>query len=162
MNLCKGKNQEDWQQIFKTWGRGAPGLLIERLEEHLPRELAEVFCELAGVAPETAIHGLSGGSREALIQVAVRTPLTVTGTTGYEGAFVTRGGVHLKEVHPDTLESKRQPGLYLCGEVLDLDGPCGGFNLQWAFASGFLAGQGRGVGAGLRCGASRRGVIQRQ
>ena len=62
------------------------------------------------------------------------------------GRRVTRGGVRLKEVRPETLESKLVPGLYLCGEVLDLDGPCGGFNLQWAFASGYLAGQDATVG----------------
>ena len=69
----------------------------------------------------------------------MKTPLTITATAGYGRAFVTRGGVNLKEVRPDSLESKRHDGLYLCGEVLDLDGPCGGFNLQWAFASGYLA-----------------------
>lgn len=145
MNLCRGRNQEDWQRQFKDWSRGKPGPLLDRLGEVLPRELCEVMCELAEVPKDIALHQLGGGPRDALIRVLVKTPITVTGTTGFEGAFVTRGGVHLKEVRPETLESKKQAGLYLCGEVLDLDGPCGGFNLQWAFASGFLAGQGRGV-----------------
>ena len=117
--------------------------MAEHLSGVLPQELAEVLCELAGVDPQTPIHRVPGAARDELLRVLVRTPLTVTGTTGYEGAFVTRGGVRLKEVRPETLESKVQPGLYLCGEVLDLDGPCGGFNLQWAFASGYLAGLGR-------------------
>ena len=68
-------------------------------------------------------------------------------------AFITRGGARLKDVRPETLESKLQPGLYLCGEVLDLDGPCGGFNLQWAFASGYLAGTGAEL-SGDRAGES--------
>jgi len=147
MNLCRGKNQEDWRVIFKEWSRGKPAPLTERLSEHLPLELSEVLCELSGISTGTELHRLSGGSRDELIRILVKTPLTITGTTGYEGAFVTRGGVRLKDVNPETLESKLQPGLYLCGEVLDLDGPCGGFNLQWAFASGFLAGQGRGLRA---------------
>lgn len=146
MNLCRGRNQEDWQGIFKAWAKGRPGLLLDRLGEVLPRELCEVMCELSGVPLDIEVHRLAGAARDALIRTLVKTPITVTGTTGFEGAFVTRGGVHLKEVRPETLESKKQPGLFLCGEVLDLDGPCGGFNLQWAFASGFLAGQGRGVG----------------
>lgn len=144
MNLCRGKNQEDWQQIFKGWSKAGQASLRDRLNEHLPMEVGEAILTLAGVPLETMFHGMSGAQRDLLIQVLVKTPLTVTGTTGYEGAFVTRGGVSLKEVRPDTLESKKQPGLYLCGEVLDLDGPCGGFNLQWAFASGYLAGQGLG------------------
>jgi predicted flavoprotein YhiN len=60
---------------------------------------------------------------------------------GFEKAMVTRGGVSLKEVDPNTLESKLIKGLYFCGEVLDLDGPCGGYNLQWSFSSGALAGE---------------------
>ena len=140
MNLCRGKNQEDWQQIFKAWRLQTNAFVTERLTEHVPLEIAEVLCELADVPAPLTLHALSGKARDDLIQVLVKTPLTITGTTGYEGAFVTRGGVKLKEVRPNTLESKVQPGLYFCGEVLDLDGPCGGFNLQWAFASGHLAG----------------------
>ncbi|MNN90472.1 hypothetical protein D3C81_2084250 [compost metagenome] len=55
-------------------------------------------------------------------------------------AMITRGGISLKEIDPDTLQSRRVDGLYFCGEVVDLDGPCGGYNLQWSFASGYLAG----------------------
>lgn len=143
VNLGRGRNQEDWRALFKGWSSGTPGPVAEHLSGVLPQELAEVLCELAGVDPQTPIHRVPGAARDELLRVLVRTPLTVTGTTGYEGAFVTRGGVRLKEVRPETLESKVQPGLYLCGEVLDLDGPCGGFNLQWAFASGYLAGLGR-------------------
>ncbi len=55
-------------------------------------------------------------------------------------AAITRGGISLKEIDPDTLQSRRISGLFFCGEVVDLDGPCGGFNLQWSFASGHLAG----------------------
>ena len=85
--------------------------------------------------------------RDDLVRTLGKTPITISGTAGYPGAFVTRGGVRLKEVRPETLESKLVPGLYLCGEVLDLDGPCGGFNLQWVFASGHLAGSERGGSA---------------
>jgi len=60
---------------------------------------------------------------------------------GFEAGFVTRGGVKLAGVDPQTLASRLLAGLYLAGEMLDLDGPCGGFNLQWAFAGGWLAGK---------------------
>jgi hypothetical protein len=67
-------------------------------------------------------------------------PLTITATEGFDRAMVTRDGVNLRQVNPRTLESRLVAGLYFAGEILDLDGPCGGFNLQWAFSSGFLAG----------------------
>jgi len=54
--------------------------------------------------------------------------------------MITRGGVSLKEIDPDTMQSKKLAGLFFCGEVVDLDGPCGGYNLQWSFSSGYLAG----------------------
>lgn len=68
-------------------------------------------------------------------------PLTVTGVMGLDQAQVTAGGAHTSEFRPDTLESRLCPGLFACGEVLDIDGDCGGFNLQWAWSSGRLAGQ---------------------
>ena len=143
LNLCRGRNQEDWQETFKGWRMQPNGRLTDRLGEFLPLEICEVLLELAEVPLDLAAHSLKGKLLDDLIRVLVKTPLTISDTTGFDGAFVTRGGVQLKEVRPDTLESKQQPGLYFCGEVLDLDGPCGGFNLQWAFASGHLAGMGR-------------------
>ena len=72
-----------------------------------------------------------------------RAPLRVTGTLGYEKAEVTAGGVPLDEVDASTLESRRRRALFLCGEVLDVDGRLGGFNFQWAWSSGTVAGRGR-------------------
>jgi len=146
LDLGRGRNQEEWLEIFKTWRQGGTATVQVHLAEHFPHELAEVFCELVGIEEPLAIRHLGGARREELIRILVKTPLTVVATGGYDAAFVTRGGVSLKEVRPETLESKLQPGLYLCGEVFDLDGPCGGFNLQWAFASGYLAGGGRRQG----------------
>lgn len=143
ISLCPERTQDDWQKLFKAWRMGPDKPVVACLMEHLPKEVSEVLCELAGVEGDLAIHRLKGEPRDGLIRTLVKTPLTITDTTGYDGAFITRGGVRLKDVRPDTLESKLQPGLYLCGEVLDLDGPCGGFNLQWAFASGYLAAAGR-------------------
>jgi hypothetical protein len=65
----------------------------------------------------------------------------VVATDGFEQAMVSSGGVSLREVHPATLESRIVPGLHFAGEILDLDGPCGGFNLQWCMSSGWLAGK---------------------
>ncbi|MGH9360854.1 MAG: NAD(P)/FAD-dependent oxidoreductase, partial [Thermoanaerobaculia bacterium] len=68
------------------------------------------------------------------------TPLTVTGTRGIEYGEVTAGGIEWKDIDPATLESRLSPGLFFAGEVLDLTGRCGGFNLQAAFSTGYLAG----------------------
>ena len=67
-------------------------------------------------------------------------PLNIKSAEPWDKTMITRGGVALKSVDAVTLESRIVPGLYFAGEVLDLDGPCGGYNLQWAFSSGYLAG----------------------
>lgn len=69
-------------------------------------------------------------------------PVAITGDRGYFFAEVTAGGVPLSEVRLESMESRAQPGLHLCGEILDIDGRIGGFNFQWAWASGYLAGVG--------------------
>jgi predicted flavoprotein YhiN len=71
--------------------------------------------------------------------------LTVLGTMGMEQAQVTAGGIRTEEFNPQTMESLLCPGLYAAGEVLDIDGDCGGYNLQWAWSSGRLAGELRGT-----------------
>jgi len=66
--------------------------------------------------------------------------MTISGSDGFKLAMITRGGVNLKEIDPSSMESKIIKNLYFAGEIIDIDGPCGGYNLQWAFSSGFLAG----------------------
>ena len=68
-------------------------------------------------------------------------PLEVTGTKGFANAQVTCGGVRTSEINRETMQSKICDGLYFAGEIIDVDGGCGGFNLQWAWASGMLAGE---------------------
>lgn len=142
LNLTKNKNQEDWQKKFNTWKKNSfsQRTVIDLLAQEVPRELGKVFCELTSIDPNQEFSRLSGANKERLAAILVKTPLTINGTPGYKSAFITRGGVSLREIDPKTLESKITKNLYFCGEVVDLDGPCGGFNLQWAFASGFLAG----------------------
>ncbi len=124
----------DWQKA------GGNKSIVNALRPWLPAALAKTLCELRGIDP--AIPAAKLGARKAalLTEQIQQCRLTVTGTEGFNKAMVTRGGIDLKGVHPDTLASKLQPSLYLAGEALNLDGPCGGFNLQWAFSSGYLAG----------------------
>ena len=70
-----------------------------------------------------------------------RWEIPITGYHGFEQAQATQGGVDLREVHMDTMESRLVPGLYFAGEILDVDGTCGGYNLQWAWTSGYIAGR---------------------
>lgn len=113
----------------------------------LPRRLAETLTARAGLARSGLSHSvllseLRREQRQALARLLTAWPLDVDGTLGYEKAEATAGGVALSEVNPSTMESRKCPGLFLCGEVLDVDGRLGGYNFQWAWSSGFVAGRG--------------------
>ncbi len=126
---------------FEAWETEAPRKTVRNLlDGRLPDSLASALVEAAGLAPDATISQTSHERRRALAGMLAGARLTVTGTEGFAKAWVTRGGVRLKDVDPETLQSRLVEGLYFAGEVLDLDGPCGGYNLQWAFSSGRLAG----------------------
>ncbi|MCW5765995.1 MAG: NAD(P)/FAD-dependent oxidoreductase, partial [Phycisphaeraceae bacterium] len=107
----------------------------------LPERLAEALCRQAGVDPADTGEHLSREKRRALATAVARCVLPVAGDRGYTYAEVTAGGVPLSEVRLDTMASRPCPGLHLAGEILDVDGRIGGFNFQWAWASGWLAGR---------------------
>jgi len=111
------------------------------LAARLPERLAERLCEEAEVDPGAQVSQVPRERRAALIERVLERDLGVRGTLGYEKAEVTAGGVRLAEVNPSTLESRVSPGLYLCGEILDVEGRLGGFNFQWAWSSGTVAGR---------------------
>jgi hypothetical protein len=143
LNLTPGTTAEQWRERAAAWQRERGRKTIRNLlDECLPRSLAEAACREAGIPPDLTASRLPGPLRDRLVDWITALPLTITGADGgMEQAMVTSGGVSLKHINPATLESRRVRGLYFAGEVLDLDGPCGGFNLQWAFSSGWLAGQ---------------------
>jgi len=141
INLTKGLNEEQIRthikdEIYKNPEQSVLTHLMTLLPESIAREL----CILAQSDPDMGFNKLEGISRDRLVKLLAWTPLTVIGHDGFKMAMITRGGVSLKEIRPDTMESKILNGLYFCGEVMNLDGPCGGYNLQWSFASGYLAG----------------------
>jgi len=111
------------------------------LKAVLPASLAPVFERRCGVQREKKCAAVTGAERGRIAGMLGDFRIRITKTRPIEEATVTRGGVSLKEVDPRTLESRLQPGLYFCGEVLDLDGITGGYNLQEAFSTGYLAGQ---------------------
>jgi predicted Rossmann fold flavoprotein len=119
---------------------GGKKQLIAMMPEVLPRRLAEALLQNAGLSPEQKAGELSKVSRAALVQAIKQTSIPVHGTRGFAKAEVTAGGIALDEVDSRTMQSKIVPGLFLAGEVLDLDGPIGGYNFQAAFSTGWLAG----------------------
>ena len=95
---------------------------------------------LSGVDPDKKVHEVTRQERRAFVDLIKALPLTVTGTRDYGEAVITKGGVAVKEINPSTMESKKTRNLYFAGEVLDLDAVTGGFNLQIAWSTGYLAG----------------------
>ena len=141
VDLTPATPAEAWAARFDAWHRAHGKRLVRTLlAEHLPASLAAELCHLAGRGDARAAE-MASAHRLALASLILALPFTIAETEGFEQAIVTRGGVALKEVDPRTLQSRLVPGLFFAGEVLDLDGPCGGYNLQWAFASGALAGR---------------------
>ena len=112
----------------------------------LPRSLAELFCKLAGLDESAMAADLKRNSRETLCTLACACPLDVASLGDLDEAMATAGGIDLSEVQAKTMESRLVPGLYFAGEVLDVDGDTGGYNLQAAFSTGALGA--RGVLAG--------------
>jgi predicted Rossmann fold flavoprotein len=130
---------EEWLRI-ETAASGKKQLAVV-LAAHLPRRLSEVLLGVAGLPIDRKAAALSRVDRARLVGCIKRLRLPVTGTLGFAKAEVTAGGVALEEVDSRSLRSKRVPRLFLAGELLDLDGPIGGYNFQAAWSTGWLAGQ---------------------
>lgn len=105
-----------------------------------PARLIPIMVTLSGISPEKKTNEITKEERKAFVSLIKKLPLTITGTRGYAEAIITKGGVSIKDVNPSTMESKVVKGLYFAGEVLDLDALTGGFNLQIAWSTGYLAG----------------------
>ncbi|MFT7003494.1 MAG: putative Rossmann fold flavoprotein [Sulfurimonas sp.] len=142
LNLTKGMNEEQITQHLKNEViKKQDSTMHELVSTLLPKALSLELCLLSEVDPDAKLKTISGQVKAKLINYLAWTPLTITGHDGFKMAMITRGGIVLKEINPKTMQSKIINGLYFCGEVMNLDGPCGGYNLQWSFASGNLAGK---------------------
>lgn len=146
LNLLPSHTTESIDAALQNIRSLSPARFLAGPPQNLPDRLARALCEHAGVDPSAPGHTMTRERRRALAAAATALPLPITGDRGFAHAEVTAGGVPLAEVHLDTMESRLTPGLHLCGELLDVDGRIGGFNFQWAWASGFAA----GVGAARR------------
>ena len=105
-----------------------------------PSKLIPVMIDLSGIEPEKKVNEVSRAEREKFVHLIKNFELIITSLRGWNEAIITRGGVSVKEINPSTMECKNHPGIYFVGEVLDLDAKTGGFNLQIAWSTGYLAG----------------------
>ncbi|MDD6551423.1 MAG: NAD(P)/FAD-dependent oxidoreductase [Lachnospiraceae bacterium] len=106
----------------------------------LPQKMTGVMVSLSGIEPDRKLNSVTKQEREKVLSLLRHFPLTITGTRGFNEAIITGGGLSVKEVDPKTMQVKEYPGLYACGEMLDVDALTGGYNLQSAFSMGALAG----------------------
>ena len=141
INMVKGLNNEQiYTHIKKVSFQDPDATLLEIVCTLLPQSIAKELIMLSNTVSNATLKKQNPQNRDNLIKMISATPLTIIGNDGFDKAMITRGGVNLKEIDPKTMQSKLVKGLYFCGEVVDLDGPCGGYNLQWSFSSGYLAG----------------------
>ncbi len=142
-NFIPHESAENLKDRFSKASREHPekslrGFLTEAAA--FPARFAETLLEKAGLDPRLRIGRCRSGECRRLFRAVFHYPLEVTGAVGYKKAEVTAGGVDLAEIKDSTMESRRLPGLYFAGEILDVDGRIGGFNFQWAWSSGTIAG----------------------
>jgi len=137
INWLPDQSLEKVEADLLALGRTTP---LRYLMQHVPERLAQALCVEAGIETRIPADQLSRERRRNLAVTITQLPLPITGNRGYQYAEVTAGGVPLSEIRLETMESRVCPGLYLCGEICDVDGRIGGYNFQWAWASGYVAG----------------------
>ena len=137
INWLPDETPESIDDALRTLGRNTP---LRAFSTRLPERLLRALCTSASVDATLPGNQMTRDQRKALATALTRLPLPVTGNRGYTYAEVTAGGIPLSDIHLDTMESRVCPGLYLCGEICDVDGRIGGYNFQWAWASGYIAG----------------------
>ena len=153
-NLLPGETFETVEQwLIRSAAARPRAAALSVLAERLPERVAGVLARHVGVDPAGPLGQLSRDARRALVHGLTALPLPVVGHRGWNYAEVTAGGVPLAEIDYRTMQSRKVPGLYLAGEILDCDGRIGGFNFQWAWSTGFVAGRAAArdvvAGAGL-------------
>jgi len=145
VRLVVNINADSDEETMREWLRGVFADAGKKdvagaLDRKLPRRAIPVFMDMAGIPDGRKCFEATKLERDSLARLFVHMEFIVAGTRPIKDAMVTAGGVSLKEIDPRTMESKKTRGLYICGEMLDIDGPSGGFNLQAAFSTGYTAG----------------------
>ncbi|OCL85478.1 tricarballylate dehydrogenase [Aliarcobacter thereius] len=142
ISFLKGRNEDE---IYKTLkdeiAKNPEDNILQNLEKLLANSVANEILNICEIKNSLRFKQIDGIKREKLVKTLAWTPFTIIGHDGFRQAMITRGGISLKEIDSKTMQSKVLNGLYFCGEIVDIDGPCGGYNLQWSFSSGYLAGK---------------------
>lgn len=151
-SLTPGESFQDVERwLIESTAKRPKASMLTHLSQRLTERAAAVLLRHADIDPATVAGQLTREARRALVHALTALVLPVVAHRGWNYAEVTAGGVPLSEIDFRTMRSRKVPGLYLAGEVLDCDGRIGGFNFQWAWATGFLAGRAAaGDGAALR------------
>lgn len=141
-NLLPGETFESLERQFTQWSSSrAHQTLGHTLDRWFPERLSQAMLRHTQIDPETRLAQFPRDQRRRLIHALVALPLPILHDRGWNYAEITAGGVPLNEIDYRTMQSRKVPGLYLIGEILDCDGRIGGFNFQWAWATGHLAGR---------------------
>jgi len=139
LNVLKDMDEDKIYNYLREYSfKEAQISTLDIVSTLLPKSLANELILSVGTDPDKRYKDIKGEQRQKLIKTLHCIPLTIVGDDGFDKAMITRGGVSLKEIDPKTMQSRLVGGLYFCGEVVDIDGPCGGYNLQWSFSSGYL------------------------
>lgn len=128
------------KRLLREFEEGKNKQLKNVLPAVYPSSLAALIPQLAETDETKSVHSVTREERKRLVEVTKNLELTIKGTRGFAEAIITSGGVDLKEVNPSTMECKKIKGLYIAGELLNLDAHTGGYNLQIAWSTGYLAG----------------------
>lgn len=141
LDLKPGLSKEELNaRILRDFEEAKNKQFKNALDKLLPQRLIRVIIALSGISEEKQVNAVTKEERAALVELLKGMPMHVKRTGGFSEAVITRGGVSVKEVNPSTMESKLTGGLYFAGEVLDVDALTGGYNLQIAWSTGYLAG----------------------
>ncbi len=133
------KEQLD-KRILKDFEEAKNKQYKNSIQKLLPSKMIPIIIELSGIDPDKKVNEITKEERMRLVELLKALPMTVIGLRGWNEAIITKGGVSVKNVNPSTMESKLVNGLYFAGELLDLDAMTGGYNLQIAWSTGYLAG----------------------
>jgi len=134
-------NEQLDARILRDFAEAQNKNFANSLDGLLPKRLIEPIIALSQISPDKKVNTITKKERQNLVAALKCFPLIPTETAGYREAVITKGGVTVKEINPSTMMSKKIPGLFFAGEVLDVDAMTGGYNLQIAFSTGYVAGR---------------------
>lgn len=148
--LSELTDRKDADVLKRLFSAQAEERAMDVLGGLLPHKALPVFFKAAKIRPDLPARDMNEGRIESLLRALTNATYPVTGTAGFDRAQVTKGGVFLSDIDPATMESRQVRNLYFAGEIMNADGRCGGYNLQWAFASGHIAGLAAAEGKGRK------------